>query len=93
MRWFHGLPPHHNRHSDIQDHARADPFSKGAGHTAPARIALGGKIVKVEHYNAIMRAQMSRRRMLQGAASVGAIAAVSGDGADAGIIITIRLKI
>ena len=34
--------------------------------------------MKVEHYNAIMRAQMSRRSMMKGAASVGAIAAVSG---------------
>lgn len=34
--------------------------------------------MKVEHYNAIMRGQMSRRRMLQGAASAGAIAAVGG---------------
>ena len=34
--------------------------------------------MKVEHYNAIMHRQMSRRKMLQGAASVGAMAAVSG---------------
>ena len=34
--------------------------------------------MKVEHYNAIMGAQMSRRKMLKGAASVGAMAAVGG---------------
>ena len=34
--------------------------------------------MKVEHYNAIVRAQMSRRRMLKGAASVGALAAMGG---------------
>ena len=34
--------------------------------------------MKVEHYNAIVQRQMSRRNMLQGAASVGAIAAVAG---------------
>mgnify|MGYP003959336005 FL=1 len=34
--------------------------------------------MKVEHYNAIMNKQMSRRKMLQGAASVGAIAAMGG---------------
>ena len=39
---------------------------------------MGGISVKVELYNAIVRAQMSRRKMLQGAASVGAMAAVGG---------------
>ena len=35
--------------------------------------------MKVEHYNALMaRHKMSRRRMLQGAASVGAVAAATG---------------
>ncbi len=34
--------------------------------------------MKVEHYNAIIHKQMSRRKMLQGAASVGAIAAMGG---------------
>ena len=34
--------------------------------------------MKVEHYNAIINKQMSRRSMLQGAASVGAIAAMGG---------------
>ena len=34
--------------------------------------------MKVEHYNAIMQRQLSRRKMLQGAASVSAMAAVSG---------------
>ena len=34
--------------------------------------------MKVELYNAIMRRQMNRRSMMQGAASVGALAAVSG---------------
>ena len=34
--------------------------------------------MKVEHYNAIVGAQMSRRKMLKGAASVGALAAAGG---------------
>ncbi|MEM9341552.1 MAG: extracellular solute-binding protein [Pseudomonadota bacterium] len=34
--------------------------------------------MKVEHYNAIVQRQMSRRNMLKGAASVGAFAAVAG---------------
>ena len=34
--------------------------------------------MKVEHYNAIINKQMTRRNMLQGAASVGAIAAMGG---------------
>ncbi|NEU36390.1 hypothetical protein GN156_37730, partial [bacterium LRH843] len=37
--------------------------------------------MKVEMYKAIMAAQMSRRNMLKGAASVGAMAALSGAGA------------
>jgi multiple sugar transport system substrate-binding protein len=37
--------------------------------------------MKVELYNRIMRAQMSRRSMLQGAASVGAMSALGGIGA------------
>ena len=34
--------------------------------------------MKVEHYNALVRGQMSRRKMLKGAASVGALAAAGG---------------
>ena len=45
---------------------------------AQALQTTGRTIVKVDHYSAIMRAQMSRRQMLKGAASVGAIAAVGG---------------
>jgi hypothetical protein len=52
-----------------------------------ARARFGGRAtlevredfaLKVEHYNAIVRAQMSRRNMLKGAASVGAVAAMGG---------------
>lgn len=38
--------------------------------------------MKVEHYNAIIGRQMSRRRVLQGAASIGAISAMGGLGAN-----------
>ncbi len=39
--------------------------------------------MKVEHYNALMRGQMSRRRMLKGTASMGAMAAIGGVAAGA----------
>ena len=44
---------------------------------------MGGRSVKVDLYNAIVSAQMSRRKMLKGSASLGAVAAMGGLGVTA----------
>jgi multiple sugar transport system substrate-binding protein len=41
-------------------------------------VKQGGIVVKVELYNAVVRGQMSRRSMLKGATSLGAVAALGG---------------